>query len=75
MSKYAIKNGIRGYSDFTPTTVTNMLDYTLPQDLGRVSYNPSSSHFRFFNNIGPETGANTSFKTAHYAGGDGTIPR
>ena len=72
MARSAVNNGIRGYSDFKPALTDMMIKYTKPRKLGNVSFNPSESHTRFFNTRGSESGMNTYFKAATYAGTPGT---
>ena len=71
LAKSAINNGIRGYSDFKPALTDMMIKYTKPGKLGNVSFNPSKSHLKIFNNRSPESGMSTYFKTAKYAGNTG----
>ena len=49
-----------------------IIDYTKPKNLGSVSFSPSELHTRFFNTRGSESGMNTYFKTAKYAGNTGS---
>lgn len=71
LARSAVNNGIRGYSDFKPALTDMMIKYTKPRKLGNVSFSPSKSHTRFFNTRGSESGMNTYFKTAKYAGNTG----
>ena len=72
LAKSAINHGIRGYSDFKPALTDMMIKYTKPKKLGNISFSPSESHTRFFNTRGSESGMNTYFKTAKYAGNTGS---
>lgn len=71
MARSAVNNGIRGYSDFKPTLTDMMIKYTKPMKLGNVSFHPSESHIKIFNNRSTESGMNAYFKTAKYAGNTG----
>lgn len=71
LARSAVNNGIRGYSDFKPALTDMMIKYTKPRKLGNVSFSPSESHLKIFNTRGPESGMNTYFKTAKYAGNVG----
>lgn len=72
LAKSAVNHGIRGYSDFKPALSDMIIDYTKPKNLGSVSFSPSELHTRFFNTRGSESGMNTYFKTAKYAGNTGS---
>lgn len=72
LARSAVNNGIRGYSDFKPALTDMMIKYTKPMKLGNVSFNPSESHIKIFNNRGSESGMSTYFKTAKYAGNTGS---